>query len=149
MIVLALCVPVVSTAQDNSLIYVPSNQLGEYWHVRKSAKPKYPRGPDNKIKEACVVVAFIIESNGRTSAERAIAAYPSERFAESALNAIRKFRFEPAEANQKRKPVYTTTLFTFQLSRSNETNEQVQDALTSICASAAQTVLDRETSVGQ
>lgn len=138
-----------AAAQNDSVLYVPSNQLSEYWQVSKPVKPKYPRGPDNSIEEACVVVAYIIESTGRTSTERAIAAYPSERFAESAIKAIRKFKFEPGEANPHRTPVYTSTMITFQLSRSDETDEKVKDALVDICASAAQTILNEEAGAGK
>ena len=128
-------------AAEDSVLYVPSSGLSQFWTISKSAPPKYPRGPENRIEAACAVVGYIIEPDGRTSSERAIAAYPSGRFGEAAAKAIRKFRFEPAASNTNRKPVYTTTIFTFQFGRSDETNEKVQAALVDICSSAEEQFL--------
>jgi hypothetical protein len=94
-------------------------------------------------------VGYIIESDGQTSTERVIATYPNARFGESVLHAIRKSKYKPADSNPERIPVFTTTLFTFNLRRGEETNEQVRDALTKICTSAAQAILDQEAGDGQ
>lgn len=131
------------------MLYVPSNQLGDYWTVVRPPKPKYPKGPDNKTKEACVTVGYIIEPHGRTSTERVIATYPSARFGESVLNAIRKTKYKPADSNPERTPVFTTSLFTFNLRRGQETDEKVRHALSNICTSAAQTIINQELGIGQ
>jgi hypothetical protein len=86
-------------------------------------------------------VGYIIEADGSTSGHAVVAVWPSELFNQAALDAAKKFTYEPAPGNVNREPIYTTNAFTFQLGAMGEEFEPKRLALAKTCDEAAHKAL--------
>lgn len=143
MVALLLCVHTApALAQDEATLpYMPPDQMDGPWENTRKVAPVYPRRALNRREEGCAVVGYIIESDGTTSAHRGITSYPSDRFVDPSIEAAKEFTYAASASNPDRVPVYTTSVFTYQLGRGEETNEQVREALADICRSATKQLL--------
>lgn len=135
---------VVSAEESDSFIFINSEGLGDYWIAEKKVAPVYPERSLRKGEEGCVVVGYVIESDGTTSSHRAIVSSTSH-FQPSAIRAAKQFIYSPSDKNLEREPVFTTNTFTYQMSRSKKGNERVQKALMDRCNEAANKSLNADT----
>lgn len=142
--VLALALSVVGFAQDSeSLLYVPKEKIEAYWVADKIFPPENPRKSLQKGAQGCVSIGFVINSDGSTSDHRAVAAFRSENFNDSAIRAARKLQYLPSGANSDHESVYTTHPFTFQLQSgdTSDVDEERRQALAELCTKAANLAL--------
>ena len=62
---------------------------------RRYIEPRHPRQRNARDKIGWVEVHFVVDESGRTQKVRVIDAEPTDLFNDAALNAVRKWRFEP------------------------------------------------------
>lgn len=62
----------------------------------KSAKPLFPRKAKTQHIEGVVIVKFVVDIDGGVKAPEVVESVPEGVFEESALNTIKKYKFEPA-----------------------------------------------------
>ena len=118
---LVLSMPMIAIAAhlEEDYLVVDNGGLGEYWNfTRKMPYPSFPNSALRKHIEACVAVGFAVESDGRPSnvgvlrveTSRPSDADETEGMKSAIIDAISGWRFEPAEANAARRPLYTYTV---------------------------------------
>jgi len=126
---------------DESILFVTSQQLKPLWTPVKKVAPVYPSISLSKREQGCVAVGYIIESDGSTSSHRVVASYPANNFYESSIDAAKQFLYEATEANKKRVPVFTINTFTYEIEDNNRYNKEARMETSRICTTAAYKVL--------
>lgn len=129
---------------SDSVIFVASDDLDTYWLVEENVAPVYPTKALRSGEQGCVTVGFIIEPDGTTSNHRALASAPSRIFEKSAINAAKQFLYKPSETNSAGQAVYTTSAFTFQITKSEELDENRIKKLAAVCDEAANKALNSD-----
>ena len=131
---------------EDSVLFLPSDQVETFWVSVKKVAPVYPKKALRKGEQGCVVVGYIIEPDGTTSNHRVVGSYPSDNFYQSSIDAAKQFLYEPTEENTKRETVFTTNTFTFQISNSAKPDKESQTQLAALCTAAANKALNADAS---
>lgn len=97
---------------------VREGQLHYFWiPARSDRKLEVPvKAAKNKVPGR-VLVAYLIDSDGKVVDPQVVSARPPGLYNESALNLIRTQRFRPAPSNTNRIPVRVRTEITFNLDK--------------------------------
>ncbi len=96
-------------------LYINSDYRERYWLNHRAPEPEYPEKEMRAKQSACVTVMFRIGSNGKVYDRSVVRNYPDDNghFHNSAMRAIRKFRFKPSGENKERREVITTHMFKY------------------------------------
>ena len=129
--------------ENETLVQVASKDAENYWVIKKVTRPSYPRVAALEGVEGCAAIGFIIESNGSTSSLRPLAGYPSEVFLRPALDAIKKWRFEPSKSNVSKQPIFTYQIVGFSLGSSTREKEVERQIIRNSCETAANKSFNR------
>jgi hypothetical protein len=111
--ILSLLLPVIPSAHgesEESLIAAPSSQLSDYWIPDPEGFREARRmtREERNADAGCLVISFIIESDGTTSSPQLVFGFPDDKLADFFRESLQKgLRFEPAENNPNRNPVFT------------------------------------------
>lgn len=99
---------------NDEILIVAADQLELMW--KADGTNRMFRGPvPDEVKRkdwGCVNIAFVIESDGRTSSHRVLASQPRGALDRAGIATISRWRFRPGTANAGRSPVYTQATFT-------------------------------------
>lgn len=94
---------------------VEQERLQEYW-VQKNERFSF-KTPSNispsAIKPGAVTIEYLIDSNGNIFEAKVVASSPPGLWDKTALKAVKKIEYAPAESNEARTPVYVNTVFNF------------------------------------
>lgn len=116
-----LCVPLYalmlvsshpSTAQE-------SLKFSELWTPVDIKAPAYPVEHGISGTQGCATVRFLVNSKGRPVSVQVVASHPNPDFGESLGKAVRKWRYEPTEANPDRQSARAQQTLTFKLEDSD------------------------------
>ena len=125
---------VTALGQDSeSIVVVTQSDLPGYWTPSKEEKPHYPRMAFNSGKQGCAVIGFVIDSDGTTSNHKVLFSYPDAAFNRAAINAYKKWHFEPAGKNHKKEAVFTAMTATFTWVDKEEDRPDVRNKIDSLC----------------
>lgn len=131
----ATAAPVPAPPADTVVAVAPA-QLAQAWTARRMDRPRLPmhfafdrnlpctrveidieppwqRGSRPGYCGACAAVGYVIEPDGRTSSHRLLRVVPAlparraGRLFAHVIQAMQRWRFEPAAGNPRREPVYT------------------------------------------
>lgn len=95
---------------------VKSGELSHFWiPTPAESDVRVPAEAQQKKIPGRVVVAYMIDSQGRVINPRVLSADPPRVYNKAALDLIRTQRFRPAPGNGDRLPVRTRTEVTFNL----------------------------------
>lgn len=110
--VLAACTP--APLMTGAPVEVGEGELHRFWvPAQRETEISIPVEAQEQNVPGSVVVAYLIDSDGRVISPTVISAEPPRLYNEAALNLIRGQRFEPAPSNGQRLPVRTRTEITF------------------------------------
>lgn len=109
---LAACTP--SPLMSGAPVEVGAGELHRFWvPAQQESMASMPaKAQENQIP-GTVVVAYMIDSDGRVIRPSVVSAEPPGVYEKAALDLIRRQRFEPAPGNDQRLPVHTRTEITF------------------------------------
>ena len=110
---LLVSAPMALAQESESIIVVLQKDLPDFWVATKKESPHYPLGALNKGKQGCAVIGFVIDSDGTTSSHTVLFSFPDTAFNRAAINAYKKWQFEPAAANKKKEATFTSMTATF------------------------------------
>ncbi len=79
------------------------------------AKPVYPRTARNKHIEGTLIVKFMVDKNGNVQNPIILAAKPEAVFDESAVSAVKSWKFKPAVKDGKKVNVWVVAPIEFSL----------------------------------
>lgn len=130
--------------ESETVLVVLGDELDTYWVAEKKVAPVYPAKSLRNEEEGCVAVGYVIEPDGSTSSHRAVVSFPSANFNESAIKAAQEFSYQPSQQNTMKIPVFTTTTFTYQISKSQKLDPGRREQLEEICETAARNTLGSE-----
>lgn len=82
---------------------------------RVRAEPVYPYRARQRGVEGFVELAFVVTETGRVREERVVGGAPQGVFEEAALQAVRRWRFDPARKDGEAVPVRVTIKLRFDL----------------------------------
>ncbi len=118
-------------AADQQVHVVPFSRLKHWWRVPANHPDNPPRYPAAAVKndvEGCITVAFLIRSDGSTTAPRVwrtglprwdtAMRKVRKMMEQSLLRAVRKWHFVAAPTNARHAPVYTYEVVTYDISGS-------------------------------
>ena len=119
-------------ADEDSVLVMEKEGADKLWEIDKLKRPMYPRDAAINNVEGCSAVAFIIETNGKTSSHQPLVGAPSEIFIKPSLKAVKGWRFKATEANPERTPIYTYQVISFSLGHVTSENYPAE-----LCSDAA------------
>ncbi|MEM9303142.1 MAG: energy transducer TonB [Pseudomonadota bacterium] len=99
-------------ADDTVLVSGPGV---EYWTPTFRAQPDYPRSAALRGTVGCAVVQFVVEADGRTSSHRVLFSEPPKVFDREAVDALKRWRFEPGPDNPDGQAALLTQTLNFEL----------------------------------
>ncbi len=111
-----------------------------YWVVKWGSR----RGMFEKAKRSkggCVVIGFIIESDGNSSSHRIIGSFPDDALDEVMLDYVQRAHFKPAKSNVSNMPVYTVFPTAMYNVRNGKMDEQLIIKVNKICKRKADNYL--------
>ncbi|MEZ5566692.1 MAG: TonB family protein [Gammaproteobacteria bacterium] len=88
---------------------VPFSSLG----IRRFSEPRYPRIALARQVAGAVHVAFVVDRSGKPQDPRVVSSEPDDIFDEAALDAVKRWRFDPPRVNGIRQPVHTEIRLVF------------------------------------
>jgi hypothetical protein len=110
---------------EEEYLVVGPGEVGDYWNFTNMMPyPDFPKSAMRKHMNTCIAVGFSIESDGTPSNVTVLRVETSkprdmdetERIKSAMTEAIRNWRFEPAENNAARRPLYTYTVMSMAFS---------------------------------
>lgn len=101
-----------ATAAGSDVLVVAEHELPKLWKYARGRAPRFDEALLRKHGHACVMLGYVIESNGRPSTVRVLKASPPGVFDASAIATLQHVRFKPGPANEARVPVYSTITYT-------------------------------------
>ncbi len=90
-------------------------ELDEPPVLLERVEPSYPRLARRRQMEGSVLLRFIVDEHGRTSGLQVLRSEPQGVFEESALQAVRNWRFSPGRVEGRAVPVLVEAPIRFQL----------------------------------
>ena len=105
----------VDTGIDIGKDFYGVGELDKPLKARRRVAPIYPRKARRLHKEGVVRVSFIVDEKGRTSEFKILEARPPGYFEKSALNAVKKWRFNPGTVDGQPVKVRVDLPLQFQL----------------------------------
>lgn len=121
-------------AQDR-LTILNEGDLGSFWRPMDEtmAMPAYPGIVADKSEDVCVSVGYLLKEDGSTSDFAVLSAWGSKTdkakptdphflpFAQNALAAVQRWRYQSASSSAKVRPIYTAATFAFSTSGADPT----------------------------
>lgn len=102
------------SAQDTKFAL---SEVDSHPRLVRKVNPTYPFQAKRRGVEGKVIVRFLVDNQGRVSEFSVVQAEPEGVFEESALRAVRKWRFEPGEKDGKPVDTWVQVPIRFELSR--------------------------------
>ena len=94
----------------------PLSQVDTQPRLQRKVNPSYPYRAKRRGVEGRVVVKFLVDKQGRVSQVSLVRAEPEGVFEESALQAVRKWRFKPGKKDGEPVPTWVSVPIRFELS---------------------------------
>ena len=128
-------------------IFAIDDDLEKYWLADIKVAPDYPMEALRSGTEGCAAVGFFIQPDGSTGNLKVVAIHPSGIFANSALDAAKKFKFVPSEQKPEKIKVLTINTFVYQIMTQNDKRDDRRfEQLYETCKSEALELLQAGTS---
>lgn len=127
---LALAIACTGAFAADGLTILNEGDLGSFWRPMDEtmAMPAYPGIVADKSEDVCVSVGYLLKEDGSTSDFAVLSAWGSKTdkakptdqhflpFAQNALAAVQRWRYQSAAGTAKVRPIYTAATFAFSTS---------------------------------
>jgi hypothetical protein len=127
---LALAIACTGAVAGEGLSILNEGDLGSFWRPMDEtmAMPAYPGIVADKSEDVCVSVGYLLKEDGSTSDFAVLSAWGSKTdkakptdphflpFAQNALAAVQRWRYQAAAGSAKVRPIYTAATFAFSTS---------------------------------
>jgi TonB family protein len=110
MFVLTGCASQVATEIDPSSLQHLKHDDWSMWLPMVKMAPNYPDSIVRRKVEGCVNIEFVINSQGKPQQFAVVKSIPEGVFDKYSWAALKRFRYDPSEANTDREPTVTNNI---------------------------------------